>query len=109
MENERLTRRWSAAVDDGVGRVLESLRKNNLEQDTLVFFLSDNGGPENKNGSDNGPLRGDKGSIYEGGHRVPFAAKWPAKFPQGSQYDQPVISLDIFGTIAVLSGALARP
>jgi arylsulfatase A-like enzyme len=98
-----------SAVDDGVGRVLESLSKNNLEQDTLVFFLSDNGGPENKNGSDNGPLRGDKGSIYEGGHRVPFAAKWPAKFPQGTEYDQPVISLDIFGTIAALSGAPLDP
>jgi arylsulfatase A-like enzyme len=98
-----------SAVDDGVGRILESLRNNNLEQDTLVFFLSDNGGPENKNGSNNGPLRGDKGSIYEGGHRVPFAAKWPAKFPKGTVYDQPVISLDIFGTIAALSGTPLDP
>ncbi|MCM2372645.1 sulfatase-like hydrolase/transferase [Aporhodopirellula aestuarii] len=98
-----------SAVDDGVGRVLESLRKNQIEDDTLVFFLSDNGGPETKNASDNGPLRGDKGSVYEGGHRVPFAAKWPARFPKGVVYDQPVISLDIFGTIAALSGAPTDP
>ena len=94
-----------SAVDDGVGRVLEALRQHGVDDNTLVFFLSDNGGPETKNASDNGPLRGDKGSIYEGGHRVPFAARWPAKFPKGTVYDQPVISLDIFGTIAALSGA----
>ena len=98
-----------SAVDDGVGRVLEALRQNGLDDDTLVFFLSDNGGPENKNGSDNGPLREGKGSIYEGGHRVPFAAKWPARFPKGSVYREPVISLDIFGTIAALSGAPIDP
>ncbi len=98
-----------SAVDDGVGRVLEALRSNSIEDDTLVFFLSDNGGPETKNASDNGPLRGDKGSVYEGGHRVPFAARWPARFPKGVVYDQPVSSLDIFGTIAALSGAPIDP
>lgn len=98
-----------SAVDDGVGRVLEALRNNHIEDDTLVFFLSDNGGPETKNASDNGPLRGDKGSVYEGGHRVPFAARWPARFPKGVVYDQPVISLDIFGTIAALSNAPIDP
>ncbi len=94
-----------SAVDDGVGRVLQELQKHNLEENTMVVFLSDNGGPESKNGSNNGPLRGDKGSIYEGGHRVPFAIRWTAKFPQAMVYDQPVISLDIFATIAALSGA----
>ena len=98
-----------SAVDDGVGRVLEAVRQGDREQNTLVFFLSDNGGPETKNASDNGPLRGAKGDVYEGGFRVPFAAKWPAVFPQGTVYDKPVMSLDIFATVATASGAKANP
>lgn len=94
-----------SAVDDGVGTLLETLKTNNLEQNTLIFFLSDNGGPTPKNASQNNPLRGNKGDVWEGGFRVPFAARWPAKFPQGIVYDLPVSSLDIFATIASLSGA----
>ena len=94
-----------SAVDDGVGQLLETLKENNLEQDTLIFFLSDNGGPTTKNASRNNPLRGNKGDVWEGGFRVPFAARWPAKFPKGSVYDLPVSSLDIFATIAALSSA----
>lgn len=94
-----------SAVDDGVGQLLEALKRHNLKQDTLVFFLSDNGGPTTKNASQNNPLRGSKGDVWEGGFRVPFAACWPAKFPRGSVYDLPVSSLDIFATIASLSDA----
>ena len=94
-----------SAVDDGVTRVLEALKQTGTIENTLVFFLSDNGGPETKNASNNGPLRDGKGSIYEGGHRVPFAAQWPARFPQGATYDHPVLSLDIFGTIAAQANA----
>jgi len=98
-----------SAVDDGVGRVLAALREAGVEDDTLVFFLSDNGGPETKNASDNGPLRDGKGSVYEGGHRVPFVVQWKAGLPGGTRYDEPVLSLDIFGTIAALSGAQTDP
>ena len=96
-----------SAVDDGVGRVLATLRKHGVEENTLVFFLSDNGGPTSKNASSNAPLRGNKGDPWEGGFRVPFAAQWPAGFPRGSTYEHPVISLDIFATIAKHSGAPA--
>jgi len=89
-----------SAVDDGVGRILELLDELKLAENTIIFFLSDNGGPENDNGSDNGPLRGGKGSLFEGGIRVPFAIRWPGRIPAGSVYENPVISLDIFATIA---------
>ena len=94
-----------SAVDDGVGRVLAALEKHAVDQNTLVFFLSDNGGPTTKNASSNDPLRGDKGDPWEGGFRVPFAARWPAGFPQGIRYDKPVSSLDIFATITALADA----
>ncbi len=98
-----------SAVDDGVGRLLGKLRELGLEDDTLVFFLSDNGGPESDNASDNGPLRGQKGSPWEGGIRVPFAAQWPGRIPAGLVYEQPVSSLDIFATIAALASAPLDP
>ena len=89
-----------SAVDDGVGRLLAELRKQGLEENTLVVFLSDNGGPTQDNAANNHPLRGAKGSSWEGGWRVPFAMQWPGHLPKGKVYDQPVVSLDIFATIA---------
>lgn len=91
-----------SAVDDGVGQVLDKLKELKLEENTIVFFLSDNGGPEKKNGSDNGALREGKGSIYEGGFRVPFAMQWKGELKHGV-YNKPVSSLDILATIADLS------
>lgn len=88
-----------SAVDDGVGLVLSKLKELNLEDNTVVIFLSDNGGPEKTNGSDNGILRGQKGDLFEGGIHVPFAMKWPAKIPAGMKYENPVISLDIFASV----------
>ncbi|MFT4685428.1 MAG: arylsulfatase A-like enzyme [Neolewinella sp.] len=61
-----------SAVDDGVGRILDQLEALNLEENTLVAFLSDNGGPEHVNAFENGSLRGKKGDLFEGGMRVPF-------------------------------------
>lgn len=98
-----------SAVDDGVGRVLAKLRELKLEGDTLVFFLSDNGGPLQDNASNNRPLRGNKGSPWEGGIRVPFAAQWPGRIPAGLVYDHPVTSLDIFATITALAQAPLDP
>jgi len=103
LDNKRKT--YSAmvsAVDDGVGRLLDKLESLNLDKNTLVYFLSDNGGPEKDNSSNNGVLREGKSSIYEGGFRVPFAMQWKGTV-KPIVYDNPISSLDIFATIAALS------
>lgn len=97
-----------SAVDDGVGRILATLEELKLTGNTLVVFLSDNGGPEQDNASDNGVMRGGKGSFFEGGIRVPFAMQWPDYIPTGTEYHKPVISLDIFATIAAHLKAQAK-
>ena len=99
-EKRRTYAAMVSAVDDGVGQVLATLRKHGLEENTMVVFLSDNGGPTDDNASDNHPLRGTKGSPWEGGIRVPFAMQWPERIPKGIVYQNPVIALDIFATIA---------
>lgn len=88
-----------SALDDGVGRVLDELEALGISDNTLVVFLSDNGGPESANASDNGVLREGKGSFFDGGLRVPFAMQWPARIPSGTVYQAPVISLDIAATL----------
>lgn len=98
-----------SAVDDGVGLVLAKLEELNLLENTIVVFLSDNGGPEKSNGSDNGILRGQKGDVFEGGIRVPFAMQWPAKIPAGLVYDNPVISLDIFASVIAQTKTQVSP
>lgn len=97
-----------SAMDDGVGGTLARLRENGLEQNTLVFFLSDNGGPTMRgvsvNGSQNAPLRGSKRTTLEGGIRVPFFVRWTGKLPAGAIYDEPVIQLDILPTALAAAG-----
>ncbi|MEO1511229.1 MAG: sulfatase-like hydrolase/transferase, partial [Planctomycetota bacterium] len=105
IENER--RRTYAgmvsSMDDGIGRVLDALDRRRLAENTVVVFLSDNGGARN-NASRNTPLRGFKSDPYEGGVRVPFAIRWPAGFPAAADYDRPVSSLDIAATIVAAAG-----
>lgn len=108
-EKRRTYAAMVSAVDDGVGRILAKLRELDLEKNTLVVYLSDNGGPTADNASNNDPLRGGKGSPWEGGIRVPFAAQWPGKIPKGLVYQNPVISLDVFATIAALAHAPLDP
>jgi arylsulfatase A-like enzyme len=98
-----------SAVDDGVGNVLAELRRDGLEERTLVVFLSGSGGALEANSSDNYPLRGSKDYPWEGGWRVPFAMQWPGHLPKGMAYDQPVLSLDIFATITALANAPLNP
>ncbi|MCI0455798.1 MAG: sulfatase [Gemmataceae bacterium] len=99
------------ALDDAVGAVLAKLRDSGLEEETLIFFLSDNGGPLGSawNGSSNFPLRGQKGDLLEGGVRVPFLVQWRGRLPAGKVYDHPVIQLDILPTALAAAGARARP
>jgi arylsulfatase B len=96
-----------ANLDDSVGAVLKKLRDTGLERRTLVVFLSDNGGPTRELTSSNLPLRGGKGTVYEGGIRVPFLMQWKGVLPEGKTYDHPVISLDLFATVAAATGARA--
>lgn len=83
------------AADQSVGRIMSALQRLGLDSDTLVIFTSDNGGlPYVVN-----PLRGSKGLLYEGGLRVPGAARWPGVIPAGKIYHEPVLSMDFMPTI----------
>ena len=93
-----------SAMDDAVGVTLASLRRNGLEDDTLVVFLSDNGGPTASITSGNGPLRGFKSQTWEGGIRVPFVMQWKGRLPAGAVDDRPVIQLDILPTALAAAG-----
>jgi arylsulfatase A-like enzyme len=86
-----------SAMDDAIGAVLKKLDENRLTENTLIFFVSDNGGPPS-NSSSNGQLRGHKTSTWEGGIRVPYLVQWKGTLPAGKTYDQPVIQLDIAPT-----------
>lgn len=93
-----------SAMDDGVGKVLARLRDLKLEENTLVLFISDNGGPTPQTTSSNLPLRGYKGQVLEGGIRIPFMMQWKGRLPAGKVFDFPVISLDIHPTILAAAG-----
>jgi len=99
----------TAAMDDNVGKVLEALRAHALQDDTLVVFISDNGGPTPQTTSSNGPLKGFKGQTYEGGIRVPMMARWPGHLPAGQVCDHPVIALDIHPTAVAAAGEAVSP
>ena len=86
---------WS--VDENIGRLRDTLDELNLTENTLIFFLSDNGGAES-NQSSNRPLKGWKGNKYEGGHRVPCILSWPARIDGNRRYDGLSSSLDVFAT-----------
>jgi arylsulfatase A-like enzyme len=96
------------AMDEAIGKLFAKLKDEKLDQNTLVFFISDNGGPTMQgttiNGSVNTPLRGSKRTTLEGGVRVPFLVSWPAKLPAGKVDDRPVIQLDVFPTALAAAG-----
>ena len=97
----------SANMDDSVGDILKQVRKSGLEENTLIFFLSDNGGATRELTSSNAPLRDGKGSMYEGCLRVPYMVQWKGTLPKGKVYDYPVTSLDIYATAAANAKAKA--
>lgn len=102
-EKRRTYAAMTSAMDDAIGQVLAKLREAKLEENTLIFYVSDNGGPP-VNASNNKPLRGNKAQTLEGGIRVPFFVKWPARLPAGKTYDRPVIQLDISATALAAAG-----
>ncbi len=107
----RLYAALTSSMDSAVGTVLGKLRSAGLEERTLIFFLSDNGGPILKfadNASRNTPLRGSKGDTWEGGVRVPFFVQWKGRIPAGSTYQHPVIQLDIAATALATAGVPSK-
>lgn len=95
-------------LDAGIGRVLATLKRTGLEENTLVVFTSDNGGLLRR-GADNGPWRGEKGHVYEGGIRVPMAARWPGRITPGSRTTVPGMTMDLYPTIAAVAGIAPPP
>ena len=91
-------------LDHSVGQILNKLSSENLSRRTIVFFISDNGGPTRELTSSNAPLRGGKGMMYEGGIRVPFLMQWPSKVAAGTVYEKAVCSVDVLATSAAASG-----
>ena len=88
-----------ANLDDAVGRVLEHLKKLDLEEHTLIFFISDNGGAEYTYTTENGPYKGGKITDFEGGIQVPFVMKWKNQIPERVTYEPMVSSMDIFHSV----------
>jgi arylsulfatase A-like enzyme len=122
-ERRRYALAMMSAVDDGVGRIIDSLAKAGLKDKTLIVFTSDNGAPIGAHlanvmedalpvdasgpawdGSRNDPFRGEKGMLSEGGIRVPFIMAWPGTIPAGKQFSDPVSALDIAATANAMAG-----
>jgi len=95
------------SLDTAVGRVLSVLKTHDLERNTLVFFTSDNGGFDMV--SSNRPLRGAKGQLWEGGHRVPAIAAWPGELAAGVVKQGTALTMDLLPTMAALAGAKRPP
>ncbi len=105
-----------ASVDESVGRVMAKLEELKLAENTVLIFASDNGGVGGyiregikKGGgdvTDNAPLRHGKGSLYEGGTRVPFIVRWPGKVTAGTACDVPAIHVDVYPTFVALAGGV---
>lgn len=92
------------SMDENVGRILQALKAEGLEENTLVVFFSDNGGKPDDNGSLNHPLRGEKTQFFEGGIRVPFCLQWPGTLDAGQRFAPPILGMDLFPTIYQLAG-----
>jgi arylsulfatase A len=95
--------RMVESMDQNIGRILERVRSRKLDNNTVVFFLSDNGGVPKV--ASNAPFRGYKGSLWEGGIRTPLVARWTGQFPAGSRVADPVAGMDLFPTALAVAGA----
>ena len=117
----RLALAMLLAVDDGVGQIVATLEEEKLLENTIIFYIGDNGAPlkihkEDKpgigagwDGSLNDPLNGEKGTLIEGGMRVPFVVSWKGQIPAGQIYEHPIWSLDVAATAVKLAGLSEDP
>jgi len=99
-DRDRAYKEMVEVMDEGIGKIMEQLKKLQLEEETLVVFISDNGG---ESFGHNGPLRADKGSLFEGGHRVPAIAYWKGKIVPGTT-DELAATIDWMPTFMALGG-----
>jgi arylsulfatase A-like enzyme len=97
------------SLDQNIGKLVDSLKSLGVYENTLLFFINDNGGFDQQVVTDNGVLREGKSSCYEGGLRVPFFCVWTGHIPAGNTYDKQVISLDILPTILNAAGGSVSP
>ena len=107
-KNRRTYAAMVSAMDDGIGTIISKLKEKGIYDNTIVYFLSDNGG-RLRGDSDNGELRGKKGNLFEGGIRVPFVMQWPGQIKGGQTFDKPVSSLDIFATSKAITSPKIIP
>ena len=104
----RIYAAMTTAMDDAIGQIVTALEKRRMTNNTLIVFCSDNGGARSI--ADNGPLRGHKGQLYEGGIRVPAVAVWPGVLTPGAVVDGPLHIVDMYPTLIKLAGgSLAQP
>ncbi len=102
---DHLFRQAIAEIDWSVGQILDTLKANGLDESTLVLFTSDNGPPKNTLFASPGPLRGNKGTTFEGGMREPTVVRWPGKIPAGKSNDELMTAMDLLPTFANLASA----
>ena len=119
-ERRRYALAMISAIDDGIGEIRKKLKQHNILENTIIFFVSDNGAPTKMlkkdlpisyklgawDGSLNDPLVGEKGMLSEGGIRVPFILSWPEKIKKGIKYESPVSVLDIAATAVSAAGLI---
>ena len=104
-EKRKMFAAMMSAMDDAVGTVLAKIKALGQEQNTIVFFIADNGGPTQSTTSNNGALRGYKMTTFEGGPRVPFLIQWKGTLPEGKDYNLPVMNLDVMPTCLAAAGS----
>lgn len=103
-DNKRVYYAMISCLDDAVGEVHQKLKDLGLEENTIIYLISDNGGATYTHATDNGPLKGGKLTQFEGGINVPFMMKWKGVIEPGLRYDNPVSSTDIFTTTVLNTG-----
>ncbi|RTE54044.1 sulfatase [Arenibacter aquaticus] len=108
MGNRKIVAAMTLALDRAAGKIMDKLSELGIAENTIVVFTNDNGGPSDKNGSDNSPFSGIKSTHLEGGIRVPFLMKWPGKLKPNTTYDLPISTFDLLPTFYAAAGGAVK-